>query len=50
MSLEHLYILDASEILKQIGEDILNSRDVKIFDLEDKISVLDKNKFEKHKI
>ncbi|CAD8094063.1 unnamed protein product [Paramecium primaurelia] len=50
MSLEHIYFLDASEILKQIGESLLNQKEFKIFDSEDKISIIKKAEFKKEKL
>ncbi|CAK79035.1 unnamed protein product (macronuclear) [Paramecium tetraurelia] len=50
MSLEHIYFLDASQILRQVGENLLSQKEFKIFDLDDKISIMNKAEFKKDKL
>ncbi|CAD8200471.1 unnamed protein product [Paramecium pentaurelia] len=50
MSLEHIYFLEVNLILKQIGDNVLKLNEIKKLNLEDKITITDKVKYEKEKI
>ena len=50
MSLEHIYFLEANLILKQIGENVLKLNEIKKLNFDDKITIMEKAKYDKDKI